>query len=86
MSCTVTGSPGLYLLAQVFEEQSPTDKQIRLQTRSQATLQGRSGSRIYCVLNEEASEAAGQIWRGNEENEKATETKEKLQIYSIPFS
>jgi hypothetical protein len=38
------------------------------------------------VLNEEAApKAAGQIWRGNEENEKATETKEKLQIYSTPF-
>jgi hypothetical protein len=38
------------------------------------------------MLNEEALAAAKQIWRGNEENEKATETKEKLQIYSIPFS
>jgi hypothetical protein len=38
------------------------------------------------VLNEDAAGAAEQIWRGNEENEKATETKEKLQIYSIPFS
>jgi hypothetical protein len=38
------------------------------------------------MLNERALRAAGQIWRGNEENEKATETKEKLQIYSIPFS
>jgi hypothetical protein len=37
------------------------------------------------VLNEEALGAESQIWRGNEENEKATETKEKLQIYSIPF-
>jgi len=38
------------------------------------------------MLNEGALKAAAQIWRGNEENEKATETKEKLQIYSIPFS
>jgi hypothetical protein len=36
-------------------------------------------------VNEDASRAEEQRWRGNEENEKATETKEKLQIYSISF-